>query len=75
MRIRHVQIMAQEKPHQPNHQSALLVSHFTKDELRELAGLRERLYQQAEYLNRVLDEKHLRFARYLREIGEIGDGQ
>lgn len=57
----------------PNRQSALYVGPFSKEEAERLSTVRTHLYEKAEYLDRVLDEHRMRFARYLREQGDISD--
>ena len=71
--IRHYSPMAQEKHQIIVRLSTMPANQFSDKEFGELEKLRDRLYKQDVYLKRVLDEKHLRFARYLREHGEIRD--
>lgn len=58
---------------QPSTQSALLVGPFTAKEQSDLVKLRSQLMEKPQYLDRVLDERRLRFARYLLEHGELSD--
>jgi hypothetical protein len=67
--------MPQEKPTSNSRKSAILVGPFTPEEAERLRSVRTHLYENAEYLDRVLDEHRLRFARFLIEQGEISDDQ
>ncbi len=66
-------MMPQDQPTLPNRQSALMVGPFNQDEYNRLQRVRHNILEKAEYLDRVIDERRLRFARFLREQGEIDD--
>lgn len=65
--------MQQEKQNTNSRPSAILVGPFTPEEAARLRSVRTHLYENAEYLDRVLDDHRLRFARFLKEQGEISD--
>lgn len=47
---------------------------FTPEELSRLSTLRENFYTHAEYLERVIDDRRLEFARWLMEHGKLSEG-
>ncbi len=65
--------MTHEKSSAPNARIALLIGTFSPEEAERLCSIRTRLYEKPDILDRVLDEQRRRFARYLREQGEITD--
>ncbi len=67
--------MSQEKPSHTNRQSALLAGPFTQEEVNRLRSIRTQILNNPQYLDRVLDDRRLRFVRYLVEQGEISDDQ
>lgn len=52
---------------------ATLGANFTKNEMAQLEDLRRNYYTHAEYLERVIDERRLEFARWLRENGKLNE--
>jgi alpha-acetolactate decarboxylase len=46
---------------------------FTPEEAQQLARMREGYYQHVEYLERVIDERRLEFARWLVEQGRLSE--
>ena len=47
---------------------------FTPEELSRLDALRQNFYTHAEYLERVIDDRRLEFARWLLEHGKLSEG-
>jgi hypothetical protein len=60
---------------QPNTNPAPLAlgGNFTAEEAERLHRLRENFHAQAEYLERLLDERRIEFVRWLLETGRIGE--
>ena len=67
--------MMQEKFTATNRQSALFVGTFTPQEAERLNQVKQHICEKAEYLERMLDEHRLRFARFLMEVGDITDAR
>ena len=67
--------MAQEQSAFPSRQSAILTGLFTVEEATRLRTIRTQLLKNPQYLDRVIDEKRMRFVKYLIEQGEITDAQ
>ena len=53
---------------------AILGESFTQEELSRLSALRENFHTHAEYLERVIDDRRLEFARWLLEHGKLSEG-
>ncbi|MBF6589223.1 MAG: hypothetical protein IVW57_01675 [Ktedonobacterales bacterium] len=53
---------------------ATLGDSFTPEELSRLNALRQNFYTHAEYLERVIDDRRLEFARWLLEHGKLSEG-
>lgn len=49
-------------------------SFFSTDEMGRLESLRQNYYQHAEYLERVIDDRRMEFARWLIEHGKLSEG-
>jgi hypothetical protein len=47
---------------------------FTPEELSRLDALRQNFYTHAEYLERVIDDRRLEFARWLLDNGKLSEG-
>jgi hypothetical protein len=67
--------MPHEKTTQANTQSAILTGPFSPQEAERLHAVRARLLEKEIYLTRVQNEQRRRFARYLLEIGAIGEDE
>lgn len=57
-----------------NGRQTMLGSNFTTDEMTRLETLRKNYHNHAEYLERVIDDRRLEFARWLRDNGKLGEG-
>ncbi len=53
---------------------AMATGNFTPEELARLNALRTNFRSRAEYLERVIDEARLEFARWLVEHGKLSEG-
>ncbi len=53
---------------------AMATGNFTPEELARLNALRTNFRSRAEYLERVIDETRLEFARWLVEHGKLNEG-
>ena len=61
-------------PTRPNTaRPATLGANFTRKEMTQLEEMRRNYYTHAEYLERVIDERRLEFARWLRENGKLSE--
>lgn len=63
----------QEHSNSANAQPATLIGNFTSDEVTALTDLRRNFYAHTEYLERVIDERRLEFARWLMEHGKLSE--
>jgi hypothetical protein len=52
----------------------MLTGNFTPEELARLNALRASFQSRAEYLERVIDDRRLEFARWLLEHGRLSEG-
>lgn len=57
-----------------NSKPAMLTGNFTPEELARLNALRSNFRSRAEYLERVIDDRRLEFARWLLEHGKLSEG-
>jgi len=57
-----------------NSRPAMLTGNFTPEELARLNALRTDFHGRAEYLERVIDDRRLEFARWLVENGKLSEG-
>ncbi len=57
-----------------NSKPAMVTGNFTPEELARLNAMRLNFRSRAEYLERVIDEARLEFARWLVEHGKLGEG-
>jgi hypothetical protein len=57
-----------------NPRPTTLGSSFTSDELARLDALRRNYTNHAEYLERVIDDRRMEFARFLLEHGRLSEG-
>lgn len=56
-----------------NARPATLSGNFSKDEVAKLNSLRSNFHAHTEYVERVIDERRLEFARWLVENGKISE--
>lgn len=56
-----------------NGRPATLSGNFTADEVSRLTQLRSNFHAHAEYLERVIDERRLEFARWLLDHGKLSE--
>ena len=56
-----------------NARPAILGTNFTADEMARLQSLRRNYYTHAEYLERVIDDRRLEFARWLLDHGKLNE--
>jgi hypothetical protein len=54
---------------------AMATGNFTPEELARLNALRTNFRSRAEYLERVIDDRRLEFARWLVENGKLSEGE
>jgi len=54
---------------------AMATGNFTSEELARLNALRTNFRSRAEYLERVIDDRRLEFARWLVENGKLSEGE
>jgi hypothetical protein len=58
-----------------NSKPAMLTGNFTPQELARLNALRMNFRSRAEYLERVIDDRRLEFARWLVANGKLSEGE
>jgi hypothetical protein len=58
-----------------NTKPTMLTGNFTPEELARLNALRADFYSRAEYLERVIDDRRLEFARWLVENGKLHEDE
>lgn len=68
------QYMAQEKPTKTQQRTVLTPGSLNEHETLKSWEVRDKFLQRPEYLNRVINEKRQKFAKLLREMGEMNDG-
>jgi hypothetical protein len=56
-----------------NGRPTTLGKNFTSDEVERLRDLRRNFYSHTEYLERVIDERRLEFARWLLDNGKLSE--
>jgi len=54
---------------------AMATGNFTPEELARLSSLRSNFRSRAEYLERVIDNRRLEFALWLKEHGKLNEGE
>ena len=57
----------------PNARPITLNGNFTSDEVARLTDLRRNFFAHSEYLERVIDERRLEFARWLLDNGKLSE--
>ncbi len=57
-----------------NGRPTMLGNNFSTDEMSRLEDLRQNYHNHAEYLERVIDDRRMEFARWLVENGKLGEG-
>lgn len=67
--------MTRETSSQNMYKSATSLSSLSPEEVQKLSTTCEKLYEDTEYLKRVLKPQRLRFVQYLLEHGEISEDQ
>ncbi|HEX6817216.1 MAG TPA: hypothetical protein VF120_02495 [Ktedonobacterales bacterium] len=63
----------QEYSNNYNTRPATLGSNFSADEVARLMNLRHNFHAHAEYVERVIDQRRLEFARWLRDNGKLSE--
>ncbi len=66
-------MLPQEHSNNANARPITLSGNFTSAELVALTDMRRNFFAHTEYLERVIDERRLEFARWLIENGKITD--
>lgn len=66
-------MMPHEYTNNVNSLPATLGGSFTADEVSRLTDLRRNYHEHAEYLERVIDERRLEFARWLLDRGKLSE--
>jgi hypothetical protein len=66
-------MMPKEYGNTTNGRPATLGGNFSKDEVARLTNLRRNFYEHTEYLERVIDERRLEFARWLLDHGKLSE--
>jgi hypothetical protein len=69
-----IQMMSREYSTNNTTSPTKLSDMFTPDELSRLDALRQNFYTHAEYLERVIDDRRLEFARWLLDHGKLSEG-
>lgn len=54
---------------------AMATGNFTPEELARLSALRSNFRSRAEYLERVIDDRRLEFARWLKQHGKLNEDE
>jgi hypothetical protein len=66
-------MMPHEYANNVNSLPATLNGNFTTDEVSRLTNLRRNYHEHTEYLERVIDERRLEFARWLLDRGKLSE--
>lgn len=66
-------MMPQEHLNNINGGPATLGANFSADEVARLVDLRRTVHEHTEYLERVIDQRRLEFARWLLDHGKLSD--
>jgi len=66
-------MMPHEHSNNVNSLPATLGGNFTTDEVARLTSLRRNYHEHTEYLERVIDERRLEFARWLLDRGKLSE--
>ena len=66
-------MLPHEQVNNTNARPATLSGNFTADEVSRLTQLRSNFHAHAEYLERVIDERRLEFARWLLDHGKLSE--
>ncbi len=64
-------MLSQEFTNGGNRRPATLSGNFTSDEVARLMDLRRNFHAHGEYLERVIDQRRLEFARWLLDHGKL----
>jgi hypothetical protein len=66
-------MMPQESSNNINGGPTTFGANFTADEVARLVDLRRSVHEHSEFLERVIDQRRLEFARWLLEKGKLTD--
>lgn len=66
-------MLPHEFANNPNGRPITLSGNFTADEISRLMQLRSNFHVHTEYLERVIDERRLEFARWLLDHGKLSE--